>query len=116
MAISGGESRHQTPQVQRRLLVLRLSFVLAADGQPGDAVEIVVRVLAGPVDQQVLLLVDQVLTPVLAHLEVGGELDGVGRAGLLAEAPEDAAREAGLSPAAGTRVGRPTTSLSPSSA
>ncbi|CAM5241104.1 hypothetical protein SSTU70S_00356 [Stutzerimonas stutzeri] len=75
------------------VFALRGAFRLAGDGQAGNAVEVVIRVLAGPGDQQVFLLVDQVLALVLAHLEIRSELDCGGRAGLLAQAAENAARE-----------------------
>src|SRR5580698_5829493 len=49
--------------------------------------------LPGPVDQQILLLVDQVLPMKLAHLEIRRKLDGVSRACLFAKTAKDAARE-----------------------
>src|SRR6185437_10072340 len=83
--------RHERVQVHGWGLALGFSLILAADLDPGDTPEVVAGVLAHPVNQQVLLFVDHVVTPVLAHLGVGRELDGVGGAGILAEAAEDAA-------------------------
>src|SRR6185369_4966873 len=59
----------------------------------GLLVEIIAAVLAAVVDQQVFLLVDQIHDVPVADLEVGGHLDRQGRAGLGAEAAEDAAGE-----------------------
>src|SRR5262249_30859063 len=71
----------------------RLALVLSTDFDSGDAPEVVSRMLAGPVDQQVVLFVDQVLPVKFAHLEVRRQLDSVGRAGFLAVTAKDAARE-----------------------
>src|SRR5665213_2242369 len=53
----------------------------------------VVGILAGAADQQILLLVNEIGSFIFAHLEIGCELDRIGRAGFLAIAAEDAARE-----------------------
>src|SRR5690606_14819672 len=58
----------------------------------------VVRILAGTAHQEVLLLVHHVAPDVLAHLEIRRKLDRVGRAGFLAEAAVDAAREVDAKP------------------
>src|SRR5215813_7571619 len=71
----------------------RLALVLSTDFDSGYAPEVVSRILAGPIDQQVLLFVDQVLPVKFAHLEVRRQLDGVGRTGFLAIAAKNAARE-----------------------
>src|SRR5690606_16425182 len=63
------------------------------DADAGVAVEVVLQVLAAAVDEEVFLLVDQLHDVPLADLVVGGHLDGQGRAGLGAEAAEDAAGE-----------------------
>ncbi len=76
-----------------RLVFYSLSRRLAADRDARDAVEIVFVVFPRPVDQKVFFFVDEVLPLPFAHLEIGRELDGVRRAGLLAEPAEDAPRE-----------------------
>ncbi len=73
--------------------VFGIPFRLAVDGHPAHAIEVVVRVLAGAAYQQIFLLVHQVLSAVLAHLEIRRQLDGGGGAGLFAQAAEDAAGE-----------------------
>ena len=79
--------------IHRRILVLGLALVLAADRDSGDAPEVVIGILARAVDQQVFLFIDQVLAIVLAHFEIGRQLDGVSGACLLAVAAIDAAGE-----------------------
>src|SRR5271166_1857882 len=71
----------------------RLALVLSADRDSGCAPEVIARILARPVDQQVVLFVNQVLAVKLAHLKVRRQLNGVRRAGFLAIAAKDAARE-----------------------
>src|SRR5271157_4198839 len=71
----------------------RLALVLSADRDSGCAPEVIARILARPVDQQVVLFVNQVLPVKLAHLKVRRQLDGVRRASLFAVATKDAARE-----------------------
>jgi hypothetical protein len=53
----------------------------------------VAGILSRSAYQHVLLLVHKILPIELAHLEIGRQLDGVGRAGLLAESAKDAAGE-----------------------
>src|SRR5690606_35854686 len=77
---------------------LRLALVLAPDRKPRDAVEAVVGILAGAADQEVLLFVHHVAAVVLAHLEIGRELDRVRGTRLLAESAVDAAREVDAEP------------------
>src|SRR5690606_11126812 len=91
-------SRHEPPNVDRRRLVLRFALVLAADREPGHAVEAVAGILAGAADQEVFLLVHHVAAVVLAHLEVGRELNRIRRARLFAEPAVDAAREVDAEP------------------
>src|SRR4030095_1376187 len=86
-------SRHQAPHVDRRALVLGFALSFSADREPGDSIEVVAGIFSGSGDQEILFLVHEILAPVLAHLEIGGELNGICRAGLFAEAAEDAARE-----------------------
>ena len=54
---------------------------------------VVTGILAGPVDQQVFLLVNQILTIVFAHFKIGRELDRVGRTRFFAVAAKDASGE-----------------------
>src|SRR5580658_1234367 len=86
-------SGHQVFDVDRPRLMGGRTFGFAGDGKAGDAVEIVFRHLAGAADQKVLLLVHEVLPVIFAELEIRRELDRTGRAGFLAQAAEDAARE-----------------------
>src|SRR5690348_10095131 len=80
-------------QVGWRVFALGLALVFPADLHPGHAPEVIARIFAGPVDQQILFLVDHVLSLVLAHLEVGSKLDSVSWAGVLAVSAEDATRK-----------------------
>jgi hypothetical protein len=79
--------------VDRRRFTLRIALILAADLNARYSPVVVPRMLAGSIDQQVFLFIDQVLTVKLAHLEIRGKLDGVGRAGLFAQAAKDTTRE-----------------------
>src|SRR4029434_4151610 len=55
--------------------------------------EVIPRILAGTVDQQIFLFIHQILPVKLPHLEIRRKLDGISRAGLFAKTTEDAARE-----------------------
>src|SRR5579863_1377367 len=79
--------------VDGRCFMRRLALILSTDLDSGCAPEVIVRILAWPIDHQVALFVNQVLPVKLAHFEVRCQLDGVRRAGLLAQATKDAARE-----------------------
>src|SRR5713226_5489284 len=85
--------RQQAAQVHGRRFVLGLTFIFSFNRQARDPVEVVAGILPGAVDQQVFFLVDQVLAVIFTHLKVRRQLDCVGRAGLLAVATENAARE-----------------------
>ena len=81
-----------------------LSFILPLDLGTRDPEKIVVGILARTFYEKVFHLVDQVIAVILAHLEIRGELDGVGRARFLAEPAEDAsgkidAEKLGIPPA-----------------
>src|SRR5579871_3238952 len=84
---------HQAAQIRGRRLALGLALVFAADVDPGHPPEVVVRVLAGTADQQVFLFVNHVLAVIFAHLSIGRELDGIGRACLFAITAENATRK-----------------------
>src|SRR6267142_1699079 len=71
----------------------RLALVLSTDPDSGNAPEVISGILPWPIDQQVVLFVDQVLPVKLTHLEVRRQLDGVRGAGFLAIAAKDAARK-----------------------
>jgi len=73
--------------------VLGIPFRLAVDGHPAHAIEVVVRVFAGPADQQIFFLVHQILAAVFPHFEIRRQLDGGSGAGFFAQAAEDAAGE-----------------------
>src|SRR6185437_8425563 len=96
-AASGREERNasrswqQSAKIDRRLFAFGLTLVLVANRLAGNAPEIVAGIFAGAADQQILLLVDEAGTLVLAHLEIGDELDRVGRTRLFAPAAKDAA-------------------------
>src|SRR5690606_4490569 len=70
-----------------------LALVLAADLLAGDAIEVVVVVRSGTAEQQILLFPHHILAHVFSQLEIRSQLDGMGRAGLLAETTHDATRE-----------------------
>src|SRR5271154_6519333 len=86
-------SWQQGMNIDRRPLMLRFALLLAGNGKARDAIKIIARIFAGAVDQQVFFLIDEVRPLEFAHLEIRGELDGTGRAGFLAKAAENAARE-----------------------
>ena len=69
----------------------RWRLVLAVDRRTGHPVKVVIGVFAGATDQQVFFLINQILPVVFAVFEIRRELYGVCRAGLFAEAAEDAA-------------------------
>src|SRR5260370_16071107 len=71
----------------------RLALIFAAHLDSCNPPEVVARILAGPVDHQVLLFIHQVLPVKLSNLEVRRKLDGVSRAGLCAKTAEDGTRE-----------------------
>src|SRR3974377_941733 len=71
----------------------RRALVFSTDLDSGYAPEVIPRMLTWPINQQVVLFIDQVVPVKLAHLEVRRQLDGVRRAGFLAIAAKDAARE-----------------------
>src|SRR5215472_11396011 len=89
MAASG----KQAAQVHGRGLMLRLALSLAPDLNSGDAPEVISRIFARAVYEQVLFFIDQVWAMVLAHLEIWCELDRIRRAGFFAEAAKNAARK-----------------------
>src|SRR5208283_1195989 len=70
-----------------------LALVLSTDLYSGYAPEVVSGMLSWPVDQQVVLFVNQILAVKFAHLEIRRQLDGIRRAGFLAIAAKDATRE-----------------------
>jgi hypothetical protein len=86
-------SRHQSPDIYRGVLVFGFAFVFAVDRESSHPVKVIVGILAGTVDQQILLFVDQVLPLVLAHLEIGSELDGIGGTRLLTKSTKDTPRK-----------------------
>src|SRR5208337_4606825 len=69
------------------------ALVFSTDLDSGNAPEVIPRMLAWPINQKVALFIDQVVPVKLAHLEVRRQLNGVRRAGFLAIAAKDAARE-----------------------
>jgi hypothetical protein len=85
-------SRHQVVHIFRRRLILRSPFAFAGDGNARHFVEIVSLVLALTGDEQILFLEHQILSPVVAHFEIGRELDGICWASILAKPAEDAPR------------------------
>src|SRR6185312_5848311 len=93
------DNRHTLPlwqegvKVHGPAFVFRLALILSADFYAGHTPEVIARVLALAGDQQIVLFVHHVLTPILAHFEIGSKLNRVSGAGLLAEAAEDAARK-----------------------
>ena len=67
----------------------------------GDArvtVKIIIGVLSAVIDQQVFFFVDKLQDIALARFEMGRQLDGKGRARLLAESSVDAAGEIDAKP------------------
>ena len=83
--------RHQAFHIDWFLFVLCLAFILSFNRKTGHAVKVVVMVFARPADDEVFLFIDQVLPFVLAHFEISGELDRIGRAGFFAVSTEYAA-------------------------
>jgi hypothetical protein len=73
--------------------VLTFSFILVSSLHTGHPIKVVIGILTGPADEEILLLVDKVPTCVFALLKVGNELDGVGRTGLLTHSTIDAPRK-----------------------
>jgi hypothetical protein len=71
--------------------VFGLPFVPAADGNSGNAPEVVIGILSRAVDHQVGFLVHQILPFVLAHLGIRRQLNRIGGARLFAIATENAA-------------------------
>jgi hypothetical protein len=86
-------SWHQTPHIHRRKLVFALSLVFVASLYAGNPIKVIVGILAGPADQEVFLLVDQVPACIFTLFKIWDELDGIGRTGLLAHSTIDAARK-----------------------
>jgi hypothetical protein len=86
-------SGQQTMKVNRRRLMFSLALVLSPDCDACNTPEVVIGILSRSVDQQIFLLVNEILPFILAHLKIRRELDGVGRARLLAVAAEDTARK-----------------------
>ena len=70
-----------------------MSLILVASSHAGHAIKIIVVILAGPADKEILLLVDQVPARVFTLFEVRNQLDRIGRTGFLAHATIDAARK-----------------------
>lgn len=66
------------------------ALVLAADLGSCDPPEVVTRILAGAVDQQIFFLVNKIPAVELSYFEIGRQLDGVSGAGLFAITTEDA--------------------------
>src|SRR5271165_6239156 len=86
-------SRQQRAHIDWWRFMCRLALVLPADLNAGNTPEVIARVLARPVDKQVLFLVHQVLAVKLAHFEVRRQLDSVSGTGFFAVTTEYAARE-----------------------
>src|SRR5262245_17179475 len=84
-------SRHHTTHVDTRRLIFCFSFIFPPDCQPGYPVKVIPRIFPWAVDQQVFLLIDEVLPFVFTHLEIGGKLDRICGACLLAKAAKDTA-------------------------
>ena len=83
-------SWHQIFHINGLLFILRLALVLVLDRESGNAVKIIVRILSWSADKQVLFFVNQIFPLVLTHLEIGRELDGIGRACFFTISAEDA--------------------------
>jgi len=79
--------------IHGRQILKPLADRFPCNGYSGDAIVVVLRVLAGPIDEEILLLINQVLSLVLAHFEVWRELNRVRWTSFFAEAAKDAARE-----------------------
>ncbi len=69
------------------------ALAFAADLSSRYPPVVIARILAGAIDQQVLLFINQILPVKLPHLEIRSELNGVGGAGFFAETAKDAARK-----------------------
>src|SRR6185369_4628364 len=84
--------RHQTPHIhRRRFLCPRTPWL--SDSDPGMVIEIVNRILAAAVDQQILFLIDEIHDISFAEFEIWCHLDGQSGTGLGTKSAEDAARE-----------------------
>jgi len=79
--------------VHRWILVLSFSFVFSGYRHSCDPIEIVIRIFAGTVYQQIVLFVDQIVALIFAHFKVIGKLDSVRGARLFAESTENTTGE-----------------------
>ena len=70
-----------------------MSLILVASTHAGHMIKIIVVILAGPADKEILLLVDQVPARVFALFEIRNQLNRIGRTGFFAHATIDAARK-----------------------
>src|SRR5437868_5406175 len=86
-------SWHQTPHIHRWKFVFALSLIFVASLHAGHPIKVIAGILAGPADEEVFLLVDQVPACIFTLLKIWDELDGIGRTGLLAHPTIDAARK-----------------------
>src|SRR6185295_5939736 len=86
-------SWHQTPYIHRWKLVFTLSLVFVACLHAGHSIKVVVRILAGPADQEIFLLVDQVPACIFTLFEIRDELDRICRTGFLTHSTINTARK-----------------------
>src|SRR5580698_5184402 len=69
------------------------TLIFTADLNSGNSPVVITWMLAGTINQQILLFVDEVLAMKFPHLKIRRKLDGVGRTRLFAITAEDAAGE-----------------------
>src|SRR5690606_25691632 len=86
-------SWQQAPAIYRGQLVAGFALPFATDCLTGNFIEVVIVIFTGAANEHVLFFPDHVLTHVLRHFEVRGQLDGVGRTRFFTETAHDAARE-----------------------
>src|SRR5215467_7338671 len=96
-AIKNASSIHvsgkQTVNVDRCGLMRSLTLVLSANLDSSDVPEVITRILAWTIDEEVILFIHQVLTMELGHLKIGRQLDRIRGTSFLTEPTEDATRE-----------------------
>src|ERR1700733_14477339 len=86
-------SWHQFFYVYGFLLGHTFALSLNAGVHARYFIEIIPVIFSLPVDEQVFLFINEVLTMILAHFKIGDELDSICRAGFFAVSAEDATGE-----------------------